>query len=39
MGAEKNKNTPYKRRKYDDALKAEALRLVAESCITHAAAQ
>jgi transposase len=39
MSAEKSKKTPDKRRKYDDAFKAEALRLASESRSTQAAAQ
>ncbi|OGX90983.1 transposase [Hymenobacter coccineus] len=39
MSAEKGKKTPDKRRKYDDAFKAEALRLAAKSRSTQAAAQ
>lgn len=39
MSAEKSKKTPIKRRKYDDAFKAEALRLAAESRSTQAAAR
>ena len=39
MTTEKSKKTPDKRRKYDDAFKAEALRLAAESRSTQAAAQ
>ena len=39
MTAKKNKTTPDKRRKYDDAFKAEALRLASESRSTQAAAQ
>ena len=39
MTAKKSKTTPDKRRKYDDAFKAEALRLASESRSTQAAAQ
>ena len=39
MTAKKSKTTPDKRRKYDDAFKAEALRLAIESRSTQAAAQ
>ena len=39
MSVEKSKKTPAKRRKYDDAFKAEALRLAADSRSTQAAAQ
>ncbi len=39
MSAEKSKKTPTKRRKYDDAFKAEALRLASESRSTQAAAR
>lgn len=39
MSAEKSKKTPDKRRKYDDAFKAEALRLASESRSTQAAQQ
>ena len=39
MSVEKSKKTPDKRRKYDDAFKAEALRLTSESRSTQAAAQ
>jgi transposase len=39
MSVEKSKKTPDKRRKYDDAFKAEALRLASESRSTQAAAQ
>jgi transposase len=39
MSIEKSKTPPDKRRKYDDALKAEALRLASESRSTQAAAQ
>jgi transposase len=39
MSAEKSKKTPDKRRKYNDAFKAEALRLASESRSTQAAAQ
>ena len=39
MTAKKSKSTPDKRRKYDDAFKAEALRLATESRNTQAAAQ
>ena len=39
MTAKKSKTTPDKRRKYDEAFKAEALRLVTESRSTQAAVQ
>ena len=39
MTAKKSKTAPDKRRKYDDAFKAEALRLASESRSTQAAAQ
>ncbi|GAA4506923.1 hypothetical protein GCM10023172_36790 [Hymenobacter ginsengisoli] len=39
MSAEKSKKTPDKRRKYDDAFKAETLHLAAECRSTQAAAQ
>ena len=39
MSTKSNKTTPDKWRKYDDASKAEALRLAAESRSTQAAAQ
>ena len=39
MSTEKSKKTPAKRRKYDDAYKAEALLLASESRNTQAAAQ
>jgi transposase len=39
MSAEKSKKMPDKRRKYDDAFKAKALRLASESRSTQAAAQ
>ena len=39
MPAKGGKSTPDKRRKYDDAFKAEALRLAGESRSTQAAAQ
>jgi transposase len=39
MSVEKSKKTPDKWRKYDDAFKAEALRLASESRSTQAAAQ
>ncbi|RZL13272.1 MAG: hypothetical protein EOO62_08615 [Hymenobacter sp.] len=39
MSAEKNNKLPDKRRKYDVAFKAEALRLAAESRSTQAAAR
>ena len=39
MTAKKSKSTLDKRRKYDDAFKAEALRLATESRNTQAAAQ
>jgi len=39
MSVEKSKKIPDKRRKYDDAFKAEALRLASESRSTQAAAQ
>jgi transposase len=39
MSVKSSKTTPDKRRKYDDAFKAEALRLAAESRSTQAAAQ
>ena len=39
MTAKKSKTTPDKRRKYDDAFKAEALRLATESRSTQAAQQ
>ncbi|QKG59144.1 transposase (plasmid) [Hymenobacter sp. BRD128] len=39
MSVEKSKKTPDKRRKYDDAFKAEALRLASESRSTQAATQ
>lgn len=39
MSTKSNKTTPDKRRKYDDALEAEALRLASESRSTQAAAQ
>ncbi|WP_022821635.1 transposase [Hymenobacter norwichensis] len=39
MSAKSSKSTPDKRRKYDDAFKAEALRLASESRSTQAAAQ
>ncbi|WP_375418104.1 transposase [uncultured Hymenobacter sp.] len=39
MSTKSSKPTPDKRRKYDDAFKAEALRLVSESRSTQAAAQ
>ncbi|RZJ94419.1 MAG: hypothetical protein EOO60_03100 [Hymenobacter sp.] len=39
MSVEKNKKTPDKRRKYDNAFNAEALRLASESRSTQAAAQ
>ena len=39
MSAKSSKSTPDKRRKYDDAFKAEALRLTSESWSTQAAAQ
>ena len=39
MTAKKSKTAPDKRRKYDDAFKVEALRLVSESRSTQAAAQ
>ena len=39
MTAKKSKTGPDKRRKYDDAFKAEALRLASESRSTQATAQ
>ena len=39
MSAKSSKSTPDRRRKYDDAFKAEALRLASESHSTQAAAQ
>ena len=39
MSAKKSKTTPDKRRKYDEAFKAEALHLASESRSTQAAAQ
>jgi transposase len=39
MSTKSSKSTPDKRRKYDDAFKAEALRLASESRSTQAAAQ
>lgn len=39
MSTKSSKTTPDKRRKYDDAFKAEALRLASESRSTQAAAQ
>ena len=39
MSAANSKKTPDKRHKYDDAFKAEALRLASESRSTQAAAQ
>ena len=39
MTAKKSKTGPDKRRKYDDAFKAEALRLASESRSTQAVAQ
>ena len=39
MSTKSRKTTPDKRRKYDDAFKAEALRLASESRSTQAAAQ
>ena len=39
MSVKSSKSTPDRRRKYDDAFKAEALRLASESRSTQAAAQ
>jgi transposase len=39
MPAKNSKSTSDKRRTYDDAFKAETLRLASESCSTQAAAQ
>lgn len=39
MSVKSSKSTPDKRRKYDEAFKAEALRLVSESRSTQAAAR
>lgn len=39
MSVKSSKPTPDKRRKYDEAFKAEALRLASESCSKQAAAQ
>ena len=39
MSAENSKKLPAKRRKYDDAFKAEALRLASESRSTQTAAR
>ena len=39
MTAKKSRASPDKRRKYDEAYKAEVLRLASESCSTQAAAR